>query len=106
MKKITIHALAVGALIAGAAMTTFTGCLNNSGYSSEMQTKVDSMQTILAGDTLKSHITKFDTLDFVVFSGAQWERMHESHDKNIVVNWPDGHHTNGLARHIADMKAL
>jgi len=87
-------------------MTIFTGCSGNSGYSNEMQAKIDSMQKILAGDSLKSHITKFDTLDFVVFSGAQWERMHESHDKNIIVNWPDGHHTNGLARHIEDMKAL
>jgi len=106
MKKTTIHALAVNALLAGAVVATFTGCSNNSVYSSEMQAKIDSMQNILAGDTLKSHITKFDTLDFVVFSGAQWERMHESHDKNIIVNWPDGHHTVGLARHIEDMKAL
>jgi len=106
MKKTIIYALATCALCTGVVMATFTGCSSNSGYSAEMQAKIDSMQKILAEDTLKSHITKFDTLDFVVFSGAQWERMHESHDKDVIVNWPDGHHTNGLARHIEDMKAL
>ena len=74
-----------------------------------MQAKLDSMQKVLASmsdDTLQSHLTKFDTLDYVVFSGQEWERLHESHDKDIIVNWPDGHHTEGIERHIADMKAM
>ncbi len=32
--------------------------------------------------------------------------FHESHGKDIIVNWPDGHHTNGLKRHIEDIKAM
>jgi hypothetical protein len=109
MTKTTVSAWAIGALFTGLALTTFTGCSNGSSESAEMQTKIDSMQKVLASmsdDTLQSHLTKFDTLDYVVFSGQEWERFHESHDKNIIVNWPDGHQTKGLERHIADMKAL
>ncbi|MDB5733075.1 MAG: hypothetical protein JWQ03_2970 [Variovorax sp.] len=39
----------------------------------------------------KAHIAKFDTLDFDVFTNQKWDRLHESHAKDIVVHWPDGH---------------
>jgi hypothetical protein len=76
-----------------------------------MQDKIDSMQTILkamSGESadLEKHLSTFDTLDFVIFSGQQWARFHESHADDIIVNWPDGHHTNGLAKHLEDMKAM
>jgi len=32
--------------------------------------------------------------------------LHESHSKDVIVNWPDGHHTNGIERHIEDLKAM
>ena len=48
----------------------------------------------------------FDTLDFDVFSNEKWDRIEESHSKNIVVYWPDGHSTNGIEKHIADMKYM
>ncbi|MGD0276263.1 MAG: ester cyclase [Syntrophales bacterium] len=32
--------------------------------------------------------------------------MHESHSKDVKVNWPDGHYTTGIERHIEDLKAL
>jgi hypothetical protein len=85
----------------------FTGCSNgNSGNSAAMQAKIDSMQTILKADTLESHLTKFDTLDFVVFTRQNWVRFHETHSKDIVVTFPDGHQTKGLDRHIKDMEAM
>jgi hypothetical protein len=48
----------------------------------------------------------FDTLDFEVFSNQKWDRLHESHAKDIVVTWPDGHETRGIDKHIDDLKAL
>ena len=48
----------------------------------------------------------FDTLDFDVFSNQKWDRLAESHAKDIVVTWPDGHETKGIDRHIADLKAM
>lgn len=52
------------------------------------------------------NLLTFDILDFEVFSNQDWVRLHESHSHDVVVNWPDGHHTNGIERHIEDLKAM
>lgn len=54
----------------------------------------------------KAHIAKFDTLDFDVFTNQKWERLKESHAKDITVHWPDGHQTKGIEKHIEDLKAM
>lgn len=51
-------------------------------------------------------LATFDALDFEVFSGQQWSRIHESHGKDIVVHWPDGHTTTGVDVHVEDLKAM
>lgn len=51
-------------------------------------------------------LATFDTLDFTVFSGQHWDRLHESHAQDITVTWPDGHDTHGLETHINDLKAM
>ena len=73
--------------------------------------KIDSMQSVLKGfadgsATLEKNLQTFDTLDYTVFSNQEWVRLHESHHKDIIVNWPDGHHTNGIEKHIEDLKML
>jgi hypothetical protein len=55
---------------------------------------------------VKAHIVTFDELDFDVFTHQKWDRLHESHSKDIAVHWPDGHVTHGIERHIADLKAM
>lgn len=52
------------------------------------------------------NIATFDTLDFDVFTHQKWDRLQESHHKDIVVHWPDGHQTQGIDVHIADLKAM
>ena len=52
------------------------------------------------------YLNKFDTLDFTVFTGQQWARLHESHAKDIIVYWPDGHFTTGIEKHIEDLKFM
>jgi hypothetical protein len=52
------------------------------------------------------HLATFDELDYVVFTGQQWTRLHESHSKDVIVHWPDGHFTKGIEKHIEDLKAL
>jgi len=54
----------------------------------------------------REHLKTFDTLDFDVFTHADWARLGESHAPNIRVHWPDGHYTDGIDRHIADLAAL
>jgi SnoaL-like polyketide cyclase len=55
---------------------------------------------------VEQHLRTFDTLDFDVFSSQKWDRLQESHAKDIVVTWPDGHETKGIDKHIDDLKAL
>jgi hypothetical protein len=54
----------------------------------------------------QEHLATFDTLDFEVFSSQDWDRLKESHAKDVTVYWPDGHATHGIEKHIGDMKAL
>jgi hypothetical protein len=54
----------------------------------------------------RAHLRTFDELDFDVFTHQQWSRLGESHAPNIRVHWPDGHYTDGIDRHIADLEAL
>ncbi len=75
-----------------------------SGYSPAMQAKIKETQAQFSATS--KNLKTFDTLDYVVFSNQEWTRLHESHSKDVIVNWPDGHHTNGLARHIEDLKAM
>lgn len=60
----------------------------------------------IIGELAARNLQTFDELDFEVFSNEDWERLHESHNEDIVVTWPDGHSTVGIDRHIADLKNL
>ena len=53
----------------------------------------------------RAHLETFDALDFEVFSNQDWARLTESHAQNIRVHVPDGHYTDGIEKHIADMSA-
>lgn len=53
----------------------------------------------------RANLETFDALDFEVFSNQDWARLGESHAPNIRAHFPDGHYTDGIDRHIADMAA-
>ena len=55
---------------------------------------------------LAQHLATFDELDYKVFTGQEWARLHESHSKDVIVHWPDGHITKGIEKHIEDLKAM
>ena len=59
-----------------------------------------------ANNMVEQHLATFDTLDYVVFSNQTWDRLGESHADNIIVTWPDGHETQGIAKHIEDLKSM
>jgi len=109
MKKVTtIKAMVILLFIAAAA--AFTGCTNN-GKASVSQSEIDSLRNLITqltagNETISQNLTKFDTLDFTVFSNQQWDRLRESHSKDIKVYWPDGHVTTGIEKHIEDLKAM
>ncbi|MHB8106389.1 MAG: ester cyclase [Candidatus Cryosericum sp.] len=81
------------------------------GYSPEMQASIEETKRELKKftdekATVKKNLDTFDELDFVVFSHQEWTRLHESHHKDVKCNWPDGHYTVGIDRHIEDLKAM
>jgi len=111
MKKSIFSFKAITLVLAIAAASTFTNTSAQTGHSKEMQAKIDSMTIVLkkyaAGEAeLKKNLVTFDTLDYTVFSNQEWLRLHESHSKDIKVNWPDGHFTTGIEKHIADLSAM
>ena len=57
-------------------------------------------------DLCAERLATFDTLDYAVFSGQQWDRISESHAPDIVVTWPDGRETTGIDTHIEDLKGM
>lgn len=57
-------------------------------------------------DRVAQHLATFDDLDFNVFTNQKWQEFARSHSPNIVVHWPDGRTTTGLAQHIEDLKAM
>jgi len=101
------------AFVAMLFITVSVGAVQNTPAQKESKSQKEiaalraQIKTLTAGNAqVAQYLQKFDTLDFTVFSNQQWVRLHESHAKNIKVNWPDGHYTMGIERHIADLSAM
>ena len=112
MKKLVWNIVVASMLILGLmAGGSYAKSVKDTGYSPEMQAKITDMEKQLKEHsdelaTVAKDLETFDTLDYVVFSNQEWTRLHESHSKDVIVNWPDGHHTNGIEKHIEDLKAM
>jgi len=55
---------------------------------------------------LAKNLANFDDLDFRVYTSQQWQDLHKSHAKDVIVHWPDGHTTQGIEKHIEDLKVM
>ena len=98
MKKLNVILLAV------ILISTLTASAQSKKEISDAKKQLDE---ILAGNKLtEEYLQKFDTLDFVVYSNQEWERLHESHAENILVYYPDGSTTVGLEDHIAALEPM
>lgn len=110
MKQVT-NTKSLAALFITAAIIVFSSCSSNSRAGSTSQAEIDSLRNQIAtltsgNETISKNLITFDTLDFTIFTNQEWTRFHESHAKDIKVNWPDGHFTTGLDKHIEDLKAM
>jgi len=108
MKKLIYVAL-IAMLFTTATMSAVTNVTSQKSVTSQKEITAlrAQIKALTANNALVSgYLQKFDTLDFTVFSNQEWVRLHESHSKDIKVNWPDGHFTLGIDRHIADLKAM
>jgi len=59
-----------------------------------------------AEQTNEKNLKTFDTLDFDVYTHQKWDRLGESHAKDILVHYPDGHTSKGIDAHIAELKQM
>lgn len=110
MKIKTILLRSTTAITVLTAIVILSGCSgneNNGASKSEIDSLRNELKQLTAGNEMISkNLLTFDTLDFTVFSNQQWNRLHESHAADIKVYWPDGHVTEGIEKHIEDLKAL
>ncbi|PIO97393.1 ester cyclase [Pleomorphomonas carboxyditropha] len=56
--------------------------------------------------TVARNLDTFDTLDFDVYTHQKWDRLGESHARDILVHYPDGTTTKGLHDHIEALKPM
>ena len=109
MKKLITSIKAVVVFFAVAVAITTNSCNSNSPSASqhEMDSLMNQIKQLTAGDAaISGNLAKFDTLDFTVFTNQEWNRLAESHSKDIIVHWPDGHSTTGIEKHIEDLKMM
>lgn len=87
--------------------------LTTVGVASAAGQPIDSWPASKAGEAtpavqgmpsaLARNLATFDDLDFRVYTKQQWDDLHLSHAKDIVVHYPDGHTTTGLPDHIKEL---
>jgi hypothetical protein len=111
MKKALVISKSIAAFTMVVLMLMLTNCTGKKEKCSFSQAGIDSLRNEIkeltkGNEMIANNLKTFDTLDYTVFTNQQWTRLHESHSKDIKVNWPDGHFTIGIERHIADLKAL
>lgn len=80
-------------------MIALAGCTNSANQAELKKYKDEKALT-------EVYLTRFDSLDFDVFTNQKWDLLHVSHSDDIVVNWPDGHSTKGIIKHIEDLKSM
>jgi predicted ester cyclase len=110
MKKVSVSLCVIVAFLLGFITTSFAA-ESKGDYSPGMKAKIAEMKKELKQFKdekvrIDKDLKTFDELDFVVFSNQEWTRLHESHSKDVKVNWPDGHYTLGIDKHIEDLKAM
>lgn len=106
MKKSSV--IAFGFII---SLGILQSCQSSTSTANASTDNIDSLkkialQLVASNDTIASHLKAFDELDFDVFSNQKWDRLKESHAKDIKVFWPDGHVAVGIETHIEDLKKL
>ena len=95
-----------GAALAAACLAA--GLVRASDQGSWPASKVNAPTPQVAGmpAALAKNLANFDDLDFHVYTGQQWGNLHKSHAQDIVVYYPDGHTTKGIADHIKELNFM
>ena len=105
--KISINTVidAGTALLFVATLTIFGAC---SEYASpEIQAMKEQLMQYRdeKGATDRS-LNQFDAMDFDCIGRQRWDLFSAMHSDNVVVNWPDGHSTKGIAANAEEARTL
>lgn len=104
MKRTTINPVAlITALLWVLMGTGLSACTQNESANAlraELE-KYSDAEALIA-----THLANFDSLDYDVFTHEKWHKLGESPARDMVVHWPDGHATDGIDKHIEDLKAM
>lgn len=99
MKKLSLNSINVAMILwLGLVIVALASCSNSNKTELKKFTGEKAM--------VETHLIRFDSLDFDVFSNQKWDLLNVSHADDIVVHWPDGHTTTGITQHIEDLKAM
>ena len=106
--KLTIKAIIITAAVLGAVVSAVA---HAAPVSKAVHSPVPALMSELAKYQTAEKMTdallkKFDTFDFDVYTNQKWDRLTESHAKDILVHYPDGHTSKGLAAHIDELKPM
>ena len=92
------------------SLAAFALIISLSSFGQKAETKEQLLKQVkemtAANEVISKYLQTFDTLDFTVFSNRDWKRLHESHAKDIIVHFPDGHSEVGIEQHIKTLDAM
>lgn len=102
MKKSSVAKI----FIASLAVVSFSAHAQTKKSAEGEKTLKQIKELVAANEVIAKNLATFDTLDFTVFSNREWKRLHESHAKDILVHFPDGHTEKGIEQHIKTLDAM
>lgn len=92
------------------SLAAFALIISLSSFGQKAETKEQLLKQVkemtAANELISKYLQTFDTLDYTVFSNRDWKRLHESHAKDIIVHFPDGHSEVGIEQHIKTLDAM
>lgn len=90
-------------LVAGiaASLSSCTNASNNKAASNSNDSITNS-----SNPPVETLLTRFDSLDFDVYTHQKWDSLQLSHADDIIVHYPDGSITKGLHDHIEALKPM
>lgn len=92
------------------SFAAFALIISLSSFGQKTETKEQLLKQVkemtAANELISKYLQTFDTLDYTVFSNRDWKRLHESHAKDIIVHFPDGHSEVGIEQHIKTLDAM
>jgi predicted ester cyclase len=96
--------------VAVAAILAFAGCTNTDTQA--LQDRITALEAELESSraekaVIENRLLSFDTLDYDFYTNQKWDEFSHSHADDILVYYPDGSTTEGLApAHIEALKPM